>query len=89
MWKNCRATSTLCDYSVYTIETPAGLVMVDGGSKQTAPQAHRSIRKFTNQHLHTCIYTHAHVDHVWGPNEFKDNAGKRMQVIAHENVPKR
>lgn len=57
----CRVTAILTFANVVTIETPDGLVMVDGGSPQTAPQALRSIRKYTNQHLNTCVYTHGWV----------------------------
>ncbi|KAI9034588.1 alkyl sulfatase-like hydrolase [Hyaloraphidium curvatum] len=88
-----RVTAILTFANVYTIETPAGLVMIDGGSKQTAPLAFQSIRQFTPQPLSTCIYTHGHVDHVFGPTQFMKEPGrdtsKRIQIVAHENVPRR
>lgn len=61
---------------VYTIETPDGLVMIDGGTPAQAPLALKAIRRYTKLPLHTAIYTHGHLDHVWGPEQFEAEPGR-------------
>lgn len=42
--------------------------------------------------MHTCVYTHGHIDHVFGIEEFdaeaKTKGFKRPRVIAHSALPK-
>jgi alkyl sulfatase BDS1-like metallo-beta-lactamase superfamily hydrolase len=50
---------------------------------------HEQIRPWSGKPLHTAIYSHGHVDHVFGVPLFDAEGNGRPRVIAHENVPKR
>ena len=74
-------------------ETDDGLVLVDTGGFLLAGLVHGQIRKWSGSPLHTAIYSHGHVDHVFGvplfEQEAEDNGWPRPRVVAHENVPRR
>jgi len=73
--------------------TDAGLVMVDTGSFLTAGALHGEVRRWTRDPLNTAVYSHGHVDHVFGVPLFEDeatsNGWERPHVIAHEALPAR
>jgi alkyl sulfatase BDS1-like metallo-beta-lactamase superfamily hydrolase len=73
---------------VTAFETDGGLVLVDTGGMLIAPHVHEQIRAWSDQPLHTAIYSHGHVDHVFGVPLFEQE-GRKAHVIAHENVPRR
>ena len=75
--------------NVIAVETDQGLVMVDGGSPMHAGAIHSEIRAWTQQPLHTMIYTHGHVDHVFAISQFEAEATGPAHVVAHEAVPDR
>jgi alkyl sulfatase BDS1-like metallo-beta-lactamase superfamily hydrolase len=79
--------------NVTAFETEEGLVMIDTGSFMLGDHVHTELRAWTDQPLHTAIFTHGHVDHVFGVGPFEAEAVKRgvapPRVIAHENVPRR
>jgi alkyl sulfatase BDS1-like metallo-beta-lactamase superfamily hydrolase len=79
--------------NVTAVDTGAGLVLVDTGSFLTAGQVHGCIRGWSRRPLHTAIFTHGHVDHVFGLPPFEEeaarNAWPRPRVVAHEAVPAR
>ncbi len=68
----------------YAIKTEAGLLMIDSGTKRGAAGLHAAVRAWSDQPLHSVVYTHGHVDHVFGLKPFLD-AGDRLQIIAQEN----
>ena len=74
-------------------ETDEGLVLVDTGGFLLADHVHAQLRAWTDQPLHTAIFTHGHVDHVFGVPPFEAEAAERgrpaPRVVAHENVPRR
>ena len=74
-------------------ETDEGLVLVDSGGLLIASAVHEQIRAWSDQPLHTAIYSHGHVDHVFGVPLFDQEAAERgwqrPRVVAHENVPRR
>jgi alkyl sulfatase BDS1-like metallo-beta-lactamase superfamily hydrolase len=74
-------------------ETDAGLVLVDTGGFMLAGLVHEQIRGWSESPLHTAIYSHGHVDHVFGvplfEREAEENGWPRPHVVAHENVPRR
>lgn len=76
--------------NVTAFETAEGLVLVDTGGYVIAAQAHEQIRGWSHLPLHTAIYSHGHVDHVFGVPHFEAESGAGpARVVAHENVPRR
>ena len=79
--------------NVIAFETDEGLVLVDSGGFLLADHVHAQLRAWTDQPLHTAIFTHGHVDHVFGVAPFEAEAAERgvpaPRVVAHENVPRR
>ena len=70
-------------------ETDEGLVLVDTGGMIIAQAVHDQIRAWSGAPLHTAIYSHGHVDHVFGVPFFEAEGNGPVRVIAHENVPQR
>jgi len=79
--------------NVSAFETDEGLVLVDTGGLLIAPVVHEQIRAWSQQPLHTAIYSHGHVDHVFGVPLFEQEAAEHgwpaPRVVAHANVPRR
>ena len=74
-------------------ETGDGLVLVDTGGYLLAPRVFEQVREWSESPLHTAIYSHGHVDHVFGVPLFEEEARERgwnpPRVVAHENVERR
>lgn len=72
------------------LDSTEGLVLIDTGSMFTAKALHESIRTWSAKPLNTAVFTHGHVDHVFGMKPFEDearsNGWSAPQVVAHENV---
>jgi len=72
------------------IDTDEGLVMVDTGSAFNATRVHDEVRAWSKKPLHTAIYSHGHVDHVFGVGAFDDEARREgwraPRVFAHAHV---
>ncbi|HEX8066804.1 MAG TPA: alkyl sulfatase dimerization domain-containing protein [Thermoleophilaceae bacterium] len=79
--------------NVTAFDTEAGLVLFDTGSFATAQFVHETMRGWSDSPLHTAVYTHGHVDHVFGVPLWEAEAAERgllpPRVVAHENVPRR
>jgi len=75
--------------NVTAFETDEGLVLVDTGGMIIAQSVHDQIRAWSEAPLHTAIYSHGHVDHVFGVPYFEAEGNGTVRVIAHENVPRR
>ena len=76
----------------YTIDTGAGLVMLDAGTTMDIERAYQEIRKWRpNVPLMAAIYTHHHVDHVFSTQLFDDESEKnnwpRPIVYSHSLIP--
>jgi len=75
------------------IRTDDGLVMVDTGSPLTAELVHREIRTWSALPLHSAIFSHGHIDHVFGVGPFEDEARdqgwRAPHVVAHAHLPRR
>jgi alkyl sulfatase BDS1-like metallo-beta-lactamase superfamily hydrolase len=73
--------------------TDDGLFMVDTGSSITAPLGHAELRRWTSQRLTTAVFSHGHIDHVFGvaifEQEARSNGWPAPHVVAHEHVPVR
>lgn len=79
--------------NVAVFDTGDGLVLVDSGDFRTAPQLHTSVRGHSKAPVSAVVYTHGHVDHVFGVGPFDQEAADagtgRPEVFAHEAVAAR
>jgi alkyl sulfatase BDS1-like metallo-beta-lactamase superfamily hydrolase len=79
--------------NVAAFTTDEGLLLVDTGSLFAARQVHEKVRGWTDQLLHTAVYTHGHVDHVFGTAAFEQENEQRgapgVRVVGHELVDPR
>jgi alkyl sulfatase BDS1-like metallo-beta-lactamase superfamily hydrolase len=80
--------------NVSSFATGDGLVLVDTGSQVMARSVHGQIRGWrADAPLHTAIYSHGHIDHVFGVPVFEEEARARgwpaPTVVAHEALPPR
>ena len=80
--------------NVTAIDTEDGLVFVDTGSEVLAPSIHSAVREWKpSSPLHTAVYSHGHIDHVFGvplfDEEAREKGWRRPTVVAHENLPHR
>lgn len=69
------------------IQTEDGLVLIDTSSMFHAGALHAAVRSWTQKPLHTAVYTHGHVDHMFGLAPFE--AEGAVHVIAHRLCPAR
>jgi len=79
--------------NVTAIAGERGLTLVDTGSAQLAAQVHDCVRRWSDAPVHTAVYTHGHIDHVFGIERFDAEAlreGRPLpRVIAHQAVLQR
>lgn len=79
--------------NVCALRTEAGLALVDSGSPLTARAAHGLVRCWNTQPLRTAIYSHGHIDHVFGVQVFEEEARTAgwplPHVIGHEAIAAR
>jgi glyoxylase-like metal-dependent hydrolase (beta-lactamase superfamily II) len=79
--------------NVTAVTTGEGLVLVDTGSALVARRIHDELRRWTPERLNTAIYSHGHIDHVFGVPVWAAEAAEQgwpaPVVIAHEAVPQR
>ena len=76
--------------NVTALQADDRLALIDAGGILAAGQVHSAIRQWTGSPLELAVYTHGHVDHVFGVPIFDaEDAAKRPTVIAHENVARR
>jgi alkyl sulfatase BDS1-like metallo-beta-lactamase superfamily hydrolase len=75
------------------LKTDEGLVFVDTSSLFHAQAMYDAVRGWTDAPVHTGIYTHGHVDHVFGLLRFhaeaKEKGETAAKIIAHEACPAR
>ena len=75
------------------LETDDGLVLLDTSSLFHARRLFESVRGWSRQRVHTAVYSHGHVDHVFGLGPFEEEARGRgwpgLRVLAHERCPAR
>jgi alkyl sulfatase BDS1-like metallo-beta-lactamase superfamily hydrolase len=79
--------------NVGVVATDEGLVFLDTSSFFHAAKLHEAVRAWSDARLHTAVYTHGHVDHVFGLGPFEEEAKARgvaaPHVIAHHACPER
>ena len=75
------------------LETDEGLVFIDTSSLFHAQALHDAVRAWTDAPVHTGVYTHGHVDHVFGLLRFHEEAAAAgrppIEVVAHGACPAR
>ena len=75
---------------VVAFRTDAGLVLFDTSGKLTGGAVVRALRAWSDDPVHTMLYTHGHVDHVGGAGAFLADAAEKgrpmPRVVGHENV---
>lgn len=78
---------------VWVVRTGEGLVLFDVSSVHTAKRVLEAIRTWTDDPVHTIVYTHGHADHVGGAAAFIAEAAEagrpRPRVVGHANVAAR
>jgi alkyl sulfatase BDS1-like metallo-beta-lactamase superfamily hydrolase len=79
--------------NVSALRTDDGLVLFDTGSTLLSEQVHDEVRSWSGDRVDTVVYTHGHIDHVFGVERYEaDNeaAGAApLRVVAHEALPAR
>jgi alkyl sulfatase BDS1-like metallo-beta-lactamase superfamily hydrolase len=75
------------------LETGDGLVLLDTSSVFHARRLFESVRGWSERRVHTAVYSHGHVDHVFGLGPFEEEARQQgwpaPRVLAHERCPAR
>jgi alkyl sulfatase BDS1-like metallo-beta-lactamase superfamily hydrolase len=79
--------------NVSAFSTDDGLVLVDTGARFMAATIHTEVRAWRPDPVRTAVFSHGHVDHVFGIEVFDAeadaNGWPRPQVVAHEALPAR
>jgi alkyl sulfatase BDS1-like metallo-beta-lactamase superfamily hydrolase len=79
--------------NICAFATDDGLLLVDTGNQVMAAMNHERIRGWNTHRLGTVVYTHGHIDHVFGMAPFDGeavaNSWAPPHVVAHELVPLR
>ncbi|MBC8364176.1 MAG: MBL fold metallo-hydrolase [Actinobacteria bacterium] len=77
----------------WALRTDEGLVCIDASGAQSGVAVVGALRAWSDDPLHTLVYTHGHVDHVGGSGAFVADAEARgharPRVAAHEAVQDR
>jgi alkyl sulfatase BDS1-like metallo-beta-lactamase superfamily hydrolase len=78
--------------SINAVDTGDGLVMLDTGGQFDADHVHTQVRAWRPRApLHAAIYSHHHIDHVFGTRLFDAEASEqgwpRPVVYAHADLP--
>ncbi len=75
------------------IDTDDGLVVVDTSGVFQAKSVHETMRRWSASRLDTAIFTHGHIDHVFGVDLYEEearaNGWAAPRVVAHELVADR
>jgi glyoxylase-like metal-dependent hydrolase (beta-lactamase superfamily II) len=74
--------------NVTVLDTDEGLVLVDTGSPFLATPTKALVQSYSPRRLHTALFTHGHVDHVFGVPLWEAEGGP-ARVVAHAAVPRR
>src|SRR5574340_933715 len=79
--------------NVSAFATGDGLLLVDTGSSFVAAALHQELRRWSAQRLHTAVYSHGHIDHVFGVPVWEEESAAQgwpaPTVVAHHALPAR
>ena len=77
----------------WIIRTDEGLVCFDAGGVRHGADVVAAVRSWSDQPIHSLVYTHGHLDHVGGSGAFVADAADRghtaPRFLAHEALPAR
>jgi alkyl sulfatase BDS1-like metallo-beta-lactamase superfamily hydrolase len=87
-------TAFICAFgNISAFATDDGLLLVDTGNQVFADANHERVRAWNQDRLHTVVFTHGHIDHVFGLAPYEAEATAKgwtpPHVVAHERVPER
>ncbi|MEM9133507.1 MAG: alkyl sulfatase dimerization domain-containing protein [Actinomycetota bacterium] len=78
---------------VVVVDTGDGLVLFDTSSAVTGARVMEALRSWSNQPVHSVVYTHGHLDHVGGSGHVAADAEarghRRPRVIGHSLIDAR
>jgi alkyl sulfatase BDS1-like metallo-beta-lactamase superfamily hydrolase len=78
--------------SANTVDTGDGLVMLDTGHQLDIAPLYEQVRKWSPSPLVGAVYSHHHVDHIFGTKQFEEEATRngwaQPTVYAHEELPR-
>jgi glyoxylase-like metal-dependent hydrolase (beta-lactamase superfamily II) len=79
--------------NVSAVSTEDGLMLVDTGSSFMAGEIHKTLRTWRADRLNTAVYSHGHIDHVFGVPVWAAESAQagwpEPVVVAHEALPAR
>ncbi|CAG4899881.1 MULTISPECIES: alkyl sulfatase dimerization domain-containing protein [Acidithrix] len=75
--------------NVAVVDVGETITMVDTGGYGLAKKVHAAVRSWSKKDLEVAIYSHGHIDHVFGVPVFQANQSRPITVIAHENLKHR
>lgn len=79
--------------NICAFATDDGLLLVDTGNQVFAATNHERIREWNAERLTHVVFTHGHIDHVFGLGPFEAEAAEKgwdpPHVIGHELLPAR
>jgi alkyl sulfatase BDS1-like metallo-beta-lactamase superfamily hydrolase len=79
--------------NVALLATDDGLVLLDTSSLFHAARLFEETRRWSGARVHGAVYSHGHVDHVFGLDAFEREARERgwprLRVVAHARCPER
>jgi alkyl sulfatase BDS1-like metallo-beta-lactamase superfamily hydrolase len=62
------------------------LVLFDSGNPMGAPALHEAVRRWSPDPVSTVVFSHGHIDHVFGVGPFDAEATPRPTVVAQELI---
>lgn len=75
------------------VRSEEGLVAFDSSAAMTGNRVVQAMRGWSNDPVHTLVYTHGHVDHIGGSRSLRADAVDRgdppIRVVAQENLTAR
>jgi len=77
------------DVASYLVATSRGLILIDGGFAETAPQIEQNIATlgFKLADVRIILNGHAHPDHAGGLARLKQDSGAKFEAMAQEVMP--
>ena len=79
--------------NVVVVDAGDELALVDTGTQLTAAHVFQQVRGVTSARLRAAVFSHGHIDHVFGVGPFDEEAAAdgraRPEVVGHEAMPDR
>ncbi|MBJ7451639.1 MAG: MBL fold metallo-hydrolase [Blastococcus sp.] len=72
--------------NVITFQAGGELVLFDSGNPMGAPALHEAVRRWSPDPVSTVVFSHGHIDHVFGVGPFDAEATPRPTVVAQELI---